>query len=63
MNQGGQVPGSEVGELDCKLGVLQDGISKDLLVPQSDVGVALKHLGVLANIWAASELTAGSDVL
>ena len=39
--QGGQVPGGEVGELDRKLGVLQDAVSEDLLVPESDVGVAL----------------------
>ena len=63
LNQGGQVPGSEVGELDRKLGVLQDAVSEDLLVPESDVGVALQHLSVLANVWAPSELTTGPDVL
>ena len=40
-----------------ELGVLEDGISQDLLVPEADVGVALQHLGILANVWAASELT------
>jgi hypothetical protein len=42
---------------------LEDGIGQDLLVPEADVGVAFQHLGILANIRAASELTAGSDVL
>ena len=63
MNQGGQVPGSEVGELDRKLGVLQDAVSEDLLVPESDVGVALEHLGVLPNVRTACDFTAGPDVL
>ena len=61
--QGGQIPGSEVGELDCKLGVVQDAVSEDLLVPKSDVGVALEHLGVLPNIRTACDFTAGPDVL
>jgi len=63
VHQGGQVLGSEVGELDRKLGVLQDAVSEDLLVPKSDVGVALEHLGVLSNVGAACDFTAGSDVL
>ena len=63
MDQGGQVSGCEVGQLYRKLGVLEDGIGQDLLVPEADVGVALKHLGILANVWAACELTAGSGVL
>ena len=63
VDQGGQISGSEVCQLDCQLGILQDGISKDLLVPQSDVGVAFEHLGVLANVWATGQLTAGADVL
>ena len=63
LNQGGQVPGSEVGELDRKLGVLQDAVSEDLLVPEADVGVALEHLGVLPNVGTAGDFTAGSDVL
>ena len=63
LNQGGQVPGSEVGELDRKLGVLQDAVSEDLLVPKSDVGVALEHLGVLPNVRTACDFTAGPDVL
>ena len=45
------------------MGVLQDAISEDLLVPESDVGVALEHLGVLPNVRAPGDLTAGSDVL
>ena len=63
VHQGGQIPGGEVGELDRKLGILQDGVSQDLLVPESDDGVALQHLGVLANFRSASELTTGSNVL
>ena len=63
VDQSGQVSGSEVGELDRKLGVLQNAVSEDLLVPKADVGVALEHLGVLANVGAACDLTAGSDVL
>ena len=63
MDQGGQVPGSEVGELDRKLGVLQDAVSDDLLVPEADVGVTLEHLGVLSNVRATCDFTAGSDVL
>ena len=63
LNQGGQVPGREVGELDRKLGVLQDAVSEDLLVPEADVGVALEHLGVLPNVGATCDLTAGADVL
>ena len=34
-----------------------------MLVPEADVGVAFQHLGVLSNVWATSELTAGPDVL
>ena len=45
------------------MGILQDGISKDLLVPEADFGVALQHLGVLSNVGAACDFTAGSDVL
>ena len=41
VDQGGQVPCGEVGQLDRKLGILEDGISKDLLVPEADIGVAL----------------------
>ena len=63
LDQGGHVPGSEVGELDRKLGVLQDAVSEDLLVPESDVGVALEHLGVLSNVGAACDFTASPDVL
>ena len=63
LNQGGQVPGSKVGELDRKLGVLQDGIFQNMLVPESDVGVALEHLSILTNVREASELTACSEVL
>ena len=63
VDQGGQVPSSEVGELNRKLGVLQDAVSEDLLVPESDVGVALEHLGVLSNVGAACYFTASSDVL
>ena len=61
--QRGQISGGEVGELDCKLGILQDAVSQDLLVPESDVGVALQYLSVLTNVRAADELTAGSNVL
>jgi hypothetical protein len=42
---------------------LEDGIGQDLLVPLADIGVALEHLGILANVRAAGELTAGPDVL
>ena len=63
MHQGGQVSGSEVGQLDCQLGVLQDAICQVLLLRQADVGVSFQHLGVLAYIRAAGELTAGPDVL
>ena len=63
VDQGFQVSGSEVSQLHRKLSVLDDGVSQNLLVPEPDVGVALQHLGVLANIWAASKLTAGSVVL
>ena len=63
VHQGSQVPGSEVGQLDRKLGVLQNAVSEDLLVPKADVGVTLEHLGVLPNVGAAGDLTAGSDVL
>ena len=63
VHQGSQVSGCEVGQLHPKLGELEDGISQDLLVPESDVGVAPQHLGILANFRAASELTAGPDVL
>ena len=48
VDQGSQVSSSEVGQLDRKLGVLQDAISEDLLVPEADVGVALQHLGVFS---------------
>ena len=34
-----------------------------MLVPKSDVGVTLEHLGVLSDVRAPSELTAGPDVL
>ena len=63
LNQGGQIPGSEVGELDRKLGILKDAVSEDLLVPKSDFGVALEHLGVLPNVRTACDFTAGPDVL
>ena len=49
--------------MDRKLDVLQNAVSEDLLVPEADVGVALQHLGVLPNVGAAGDLTAGSDVL
>ena len=49
--------------MDRKLGVLQNAVGEDLLVPQADVGVALEHLGVLPNVGAACDLTAGADVL
>jgi hypothetical protein len=43
---------------------LQDGISsKDLVVPELDVGVAFEHLGILTSVWAASELNTGANVL
>ena len=63
MHQGGQVSSREVGQLDCQLGVLQDAICQVLLLPQADVGVSFQHLGVLAYIRAAGELTTGADVL
>ena len=63
VDQGSQVSSSEVGELDRMLGVLQNAISEDLLVPEADVGVALEHLGVLPNVGAAFDFTEGSDVL
>ena len=63
MDQGGQVSSSEVSQLDRKLSVLQDAVSEDLLVPEADVGVALEHLGILSNVRAACDFTAGSDVL
>ena len=45
------------------MGVLEDGVGQNFLVPQADIGVALQHLGVLGYIRAPSELTAGADVL
>ena len=49
--------------MDRKLGVLQNAVSEDLLVPKSDVGVTLEHLGVLSNVGAACEFTASPDGL
>jgi len=63
VDQGGQVSSREVGQLDRKLGVLNDSVSQDLLVPLADIGVALQHLGIFANVGATCELTAGPDVL
>ena len=63
VHQGGQVSGCEVGQLHRKLSVLEDGISQDLLVPEADISVALKHLSVLSDVGAACDFTAGPDVL
>ena len=63
VHQRGKIPCGEVGQLDRKLGVLQNAVSEDLLVPQADVGLALEHLGVLSNVGAACDFTASSDVL
>jgi hypothetical protein len=45
------------------LGILEDAICEDLLVPEAYIGVALEHLGILANVRATGELTAGLEVL
>ena len=53
VDQGGLVPRCQVGQLYGQLSVLDDGISQDLLLPEPDIGVALKHLGVLGDIRAS----------
>ena len=44
-----------------RLSVLKDGISINFLPPEPDVGIALEHLGVLADIQAAVKLAAGAN--
>ena len=63
VHQGGQVSRGEVGQLHSQLGVLQDGICEDLLIPQADVGVALEHLGILGGVRAPRALTPVAHVL
>ena len=63
VDEGGQVPGGQVGQLYRQVGVLEDGIGQDLLLPQADVGVALQHLGVLGDVAAVLDLAAVLDVL
>ena len=63
VDEGGQVPGGQVGQLYRQVGVLEDGIGQDLLLPQADVGVALQYLGVLGDVAALLDLASGLDVL
>ena len=64
--RGGILLGGDVdegGQLDSQVGVLEDGIGQDLLLPQADVGVALQHLGVFGDVAAVLDLAAVLDVL
>jgi hypothetical protein len=61
--QSGQVPGSQVGQLECQLGVLDDGIRQHLLVPVPDFVPLLDHLSISGDVGTANEKVAGADVL
>ena len=56
------VRGSQVGELDRQLGVLQDAVSQHLLVPAANVATLLDHLRILVNVLAASNHIARAHV-
>ena len=62
-HEGGPTGCSQVSQLECQLGVLDDGVGQHLLVPQSDIDALLDHLSVLRDIWATTQLVAGADVL
>ena len=63
VNERGQVPGRQVGQLHCQLCVLHNGVGQVLLLPKPNVVALLDPLGILGDVWAAGDLTAGSDVL
>ena len=62
-HEGGPTGCSQVGQLECQLSVLDDGVSQHLLVPQSDVDALLDHLRVLRDIRATTQLVTCTDVL
>ena len=63
LHEGGPASGGQVGQLECQLGVLDDGIGQHLLVPLPDVVAPLDNLGVFGNVGAAAKKVAGTDML
>ena len=63
VNERGQVPGRQVGQLHCQLCVLHNGVGQVLLLPKPNVVALLDPLCILGNVWATGDLAAGADVL
>ena len=63
LHEGGPVGGGQFGQLECQLGVLDDGVRQHLLVPVPDVVVLLDHLRIPGDFGATTEGVAGAYVL
>jgi hypothetical protein len=63
VDQVGQVPRCQVGQLHTKLCVLEESISQHLLLPEPDIIIPLEHLGVLCDIRTSFYLAAGANML
>ena len=63
MSKGGQISRIVVGQLHSELSDVKNRINHEIMDPELNIGVALKHLGVLADFRAAFEFTTGNNVL
>ena len=54
LHEGGPVSSGQVGQLECKLGILDNGICQYVIVPVPDVVALLDHLRVPGDVRAAA---------